>query len=411
MKKIIYIWAMVLVMLALLLQSKQANSQWVQMSNGMGTNRFVQVFTALGNNIFAGTDSGTYRSTNNGSEWTSVNNGLIYDVMSFAISGNNIIAGTGSGVYLSTNNGDSWTAKGLASCNIRSLTVMGTKIFAGVVGGGSAGVFISTDNCETWTQSSLTNAMVLDFMISGTNLFAGTWIGGVYRTTNGGNSWNAVNSGLPIQYGATFAANGTNIYVSMAPGGVFRSTNNGGNWSIVNSPLDTLIVYSFASSGNNIFAGTTYGGIFLSTNNCGSWIRKNQGFNPNPSVSAILITNNYIFAGADYQSVWRRSLSEIIGIQNISTETPSAFSLSQNYPNPFNPVTRIKYNISSIAEGIVTLKVYDVLGKEIETLVNEKQSPGVYEVTFDGTRFASGVYFYRLTAEGYGETKRMTLIK
>ena len=83
------------------------------------------------------------------------------------------------------------------------------------------------------------------------------------------------------------------------------------------------------------------GGVFLSTNNGTNWLNKNQGFNVIPKVYSLLIANNYIFAGTYGQSVWRRSLSEIIGIQNISTEIPSKYSLSQNYPNPFNPTTKL----------------------------------------------------------------------
>jgi hypothetical protein len=99
----------------------------------------------------------------------------------------------------------------------------------------------------------------------------------------------------------------------------------------------------------------------------------------------------------------------VIGIQNISTEIPSSFSLSQNYPNPFNPVTRIKYSLPE--DGQVTLKIYDLLGKEIAVLVNENLRPGTYEVTFNAERLSSGIYFYRLSSGNYSETRRMVFIK
>ncbi|MCX6160668.1 MAG: T9SS type A sorting domain-containing protein, partial [Ignavibacteriae bacterium] len=97
------------------------------------------------------------------------------------------------------------------------------------------------------------------------------------------------------------------------------------------------------------------------------------------------------------------------GIKNISTETPSDFTLEQNYPNPFNPSTTIRSNLPRA--GSVRLAVYDVMGREVETLVNKRQAAGSYEAVWDGTRFASGVYFYRLTAEGFRETKRMLMIR
>jgi hypothetical protein len=103
-----------------------------------------------------------------------------------------------------------------------------------------------------------------------------------------------------------------------------------------------------------------------------------------------------------------------IGIQTISSEIPVRFTLYQNYPNPFNPVTSIKFDIPSLVRrgaGVVVLKVYDVLGREIITLVNEELKPGTYEVEFDGTNYPSGVYYYKLITENYTETRKMILIK
>ena len=98
-----------------------------------------------------------------------------------------------------------------------------------------------------------------------------------------------------------------------------------------------------------------------------------------------------------------------IGIRPISNELPSSFKLYQNYPNPFNPKTKIKMEIAKL--GNVKLVVYDILGQEVAQLVNEKLKPGTYEVTFDGSNYSSGVYFYQLTADGYSETKSMVLLK
>jgi hypothetical protein len=113
--------------------------------------------------------------------------------------------------------------------------------------------------------------------------------------------------------------------------------------------------------------------------------------------------------------------TNLIGIVKISSEVPVKFSLSQNYPNPFNPTTSIRFAIPPL-EGVrgrdVKIIIYDILGREIQTLVNAKLSPGTYEVEFDGTNFASGVYYYTLMVRqggsstgDYFETKRMVLIK
>ena len=88
---------------------------------------------------------------------------------------------------------------------------------------------------------------------------------------------------------------------------------------------------------------------------------------------------------------------------------PNGYSLSQNYPNPFNPATKIKFTLP-IAQ-LVTLKVYDVLGKEVKELVNDYKNSGVYEISFNASDLSSGVYFYRLSVNGFSEAKKMLIIK
>ncbi len=108
--------------------------------------------------------------------------------------------------------------------------------------------------------------------------------------------------------------------------------------------------------------------------------------------------------------------STLVGIKNSKKELPLSFTLYQNYPNPFNPSTRIKYSIPQLEtlHGMsqqVQLKIYDILGREIATLVNKKLSPGNYEVTFDATGLPSGIYFYKLTAGNFTDVKKMILMK
>jgi hypothetical protein len=98
-----------------------------------------------------------------------------------------------------------------------------------------------------------------------------------------------------------------------------------------------------------------------------------------------------------------------VGIKLISTIIPDKYILEQNYPNPFNPTTIIRYQIKDLK--FVNLSVYDMLGKEVVTLVNEKQSSGTYEVQFDGSNLSSGIYFCKIQAEEFSDVKRMILIK
>ena len=102
-------------------------------------------------------------------------------------------------------------------------------------------------------------------------------------------------------------------------------------------------------------------------------------------------------------------INMLMGTQNISSNIPNKFSLEQNYPNPFNPVTKIQYSIAKTSHA--KLKIYDILGREMVTLVNEVKSPGVYVVDFNGSHLASGVYYYRLEAGDFVNVKKMLLIK
>lgn len=105
----------------------------------------------------------------------------------------------------------------------------------------------------------------------------------------------------------------------------------------------------------------------------------------------------------------KRPISEIVSSENNNQNVPSVFKLFQNEPNPFNPSSKFKVQIAKLSDVKVT--VFDGLGREVTTLINEVLQPGSYEVEFDGTNFPSGVYFYRLTAGDYSESKRMVLIK
>jgi hypothetical protein len=108
----------------------------------------------------------------------------------------------------------------------------------------------------------------------------------------------------------------------------------------------------------------------------------------------------------DYATV---KLTQLIGITPISNEIPERFQLEQNYPNPFNPATHFQFRVRNF--GFVQLKIYDILGNEIETIVSGELKPGTYKADWDGSKYSSGVYFYKLSAGDYTETKKMMLTK
>ena len=123
-------------------------------------------------------------------------------------------------------------------------------------------------------------------------------------------------------------------------------------------------------------------------------------------------TNPYYCA--QHGGVGGVGMSGVITVENATDISDDGFAiyqfeLQQNYPNPFNPSTNIQYAISSMQ--FVTLKVYDILGREVATLFNEEKPAGIYDVEFNGTQLSSGTYFYQLKAGSFIETKKMTLLK
>lgn len=397
------------------------NAQWVQVTNGMSNLSVFSLSTSTGNMIFAGTRyDGVFLSSNNGDTWipTSLNN---IAIQSIAISGNNIYAGTfgfpvSYGVYKSTNNGTNWTQTLLNTQIVKSLAVNGNNVFAGTdFNGSNYGIYTSTNNGINWTQT-LIDKIIYSLIVNGNNVFAGSSLYGVYLSTNNGTNW--VQTSLTTGTIHAFAINGNNIFAGTAGSGVYLSTNNGINWA--QTPLNAQIVWALAASGNNIFAGADLLGVYISNNNGTYWVQRNEGMG-NLSVNALTIFNGYVFAGTTDNGVYRRPISELLGVQTISNQIPSQFSLSQNYPNPFNPSTKIRFAIPDIGQRHafdVRLNVYNMPGEEITTLVNEQLNPGTYEADFDGSNYSSGVYYYKLAVHQGGsstgdftETKKMILIK
>ncbi len=136
----------------------------------------------------------------------------------------------------------------------------------------------------------------------------------------------------------------------------------------------------------------------------GVWMIKRVTPSVNVDLSGLGIPLSFSVPGNKYELE-----NPTTGIQNVSSETPSSFSMQQNYPNPFNPVTNIKFSIPKSSN--VRIAVYDISGKEVDVLVNDNINAGTYQVSWNAERFSSGTYFCRMSSSGFTETKRMTLIK
>ena len=207
----------------------------------------------------------------------------------------------------------------------------------------------------------------------------------------------------------SLALSGTNLYAGTGGSGIFLSTNNGTSWMAINYGLSGYGVLSLLVSGTNLFAGTDYG-VFLSTNNGSRWMEVDSGLMNYIVVHSLAVSGTNLFAGTGGSGVWRRPLSEMAtSVERVSTDIPTLFSLSQNYPNPFNPATTISFSLPS--RSFVTLKVFDILGKEVSTLVSQELPSGAYSRQWNATNISTGVYFYRLQAGTYSETKKLLLLR
>ncbi len=384
-------------------------AQWVHASIGVAEGPILS-FAAKGNILYAGTGNlnGLYISSNSGLSWsqTPLNHQWVY---SLAVKGNSIFAGSGAlnGLYLSTDNGVSWSILPLNEF-IHSLAVNDNYVIAGT----GNGVYLSSNNGAVWTQTSFTDRTIQTMAVNGNDIFAGS--DGIYLSVNNGNSW--AHTSLDNQLVYSIAVNGNALYCGVQSGGVYKSTDNGANW--LQTSLNNIDAFSVAIEGENIFAATYWHGIYVSNNAGATWTQRNENLFSG-AVREVYIFNSYIFAGTSDSGVYRRQLGELIGIKPISNEIPRKFVLYQNYPNPFNPTTKIKFDVPADLKqqtADVKLIIYDVLGRVVAELVNEKLNPGTYETEWDASQFASGIYFYQLTVSSeqltvYAQTKKLVLIK
>lgn len=213
------------------------------------------------------------------------------------------------------------------------------------------------------------------------------------------------------------------FYAVCAEKGIYVSEDFGFNFIPLNNGLplgapDNNYYNEIVGVGTKLFTLNNSKGIYYSSNNGLSWVNVNSNINGLRVYGQIGVDNNYLYCIAyknyssepDYVRLYRRPLSDFtVGVSAISSETPSRFTLGQNYPNPFNPSTKISFSIPK--NEFVSIKVFDISGKEIAQLVNNEMKAGSYEYTFNGSSLASGVYFYRISTPNFTETKKMTLVK
>jgi len=341
-----------------------------------------------------------FKTTNTGENWTKIyqSSGLmtseyyldvfpVDSLIYLARGGTDATSSVGS-LYLSMNNGINFTntnaifgAKAEKLCFLNSQTGWVTSSYSTDIPFSIRKILKTTNHGQNWTMqyrdSALQNGFSnLDFKVQFINQNTGY---GLYhkeysvvkfiKTTNGGTTWDSAS--LPyIKYESMY----------------FADVNTG--W----------ICHGFYPDSVS---------IIRTTNRGTDWQVQKRG---NASLNAIYFINNLTGWAVGFNGVIMKTVTGgVTGVQNISSEMPSSYSLRQNYPNPFNSMCNVQFTM--LNAGNVKLVVYDIMGREVQTLVNERLKPGTYETSFDGSMLNSGVYFYKLFTEGFTETKKMLMIK
>lgn len=380
-----------------------------------------------------------------------------------------------SGVYRTTNAGTTWVHlpnDGITESSIGIQAIAVDPIYSNTVyisvwdpnaGDAIYGLYKSTNGGTSWFPITSGIGVIKNFLCIVINplnhsvVYAGTSTSSshpteqtrIYRSNNGGTNWFNISNGLPPTQGLTThdpvramsiesidtARVIAGLFVSETVyGGVYLTTNGGASWTRRQTGLPTNVgdyprsILIRPGSTTEFFVGfgnaTNSGiGVYRTVNTGLNWVNFNGGaLSSTTTVRALNFKttgDSTLFAGGAHptlgsgQGVFAYTFLPV-GIKNESNTIPDKFALGQNYPNPFNPTTKIQFSIPLLrgARGVsVQLIVYDVLGRELTVPVNEQLKPGSYEVEWDGTNYPGGVYFYRLTANDFTETRKMILLK
>jgi photosystem II stability/assembly factor-like uncharacterized protein len=365
-------------------------------------------------NVFAcGQEGIIIGSKDGGNHWLKLydSNNNVYLNGIFCKTQNEIWAvGQGGIVIQSKDGGNNWNEFYLDYSWLTDITFLGDYGF--IIGNDSEGalIYVSADGGKTWIREHQFPQITYLDKIKFADSELG-WIStdeGILRTTDAGHSWEVI-PGSPI-FCRDFAIDGNyawTVYLHR----VFFTTNAGSTWIEVNvfeqtNSIKDIYSITFVNK-NNGWLCVSDGRIYKTTDSGFTWSLDDQICGMSLFSIRFVSVNNGWAVGTGGTIIHFGSPS--VDVDDPDNFTTNKFSLSQNYPNPFNPSTKIKFVIPNSL--FVNLIVYDVLGREVATLVSEEKLPGEYEVEFEGNNLSSGVYCYQMRAGDFTDTKKFVLLK
>lgn len=362
-----------------------SGQQWA--FSGLTGKRVSNIFAAPNGDLFGYSHTSSiayiHRSTDNGVTWTDVY------TRNFA----NNYAGGGGMVFPSDG----------------SIVASFAVTVGPTVGDVASYIFKSTDGGNNWVQKAVIQSGFVGGMelLADGRIFIGTSLSGVKMSTNNGENWVNMNTFPPIYIDNILKDKDNVIYICDAYG-PNRSTDNGQTFVPV-SPLNSGVMTeaSFVDSRGDFYISYNHNNIYRSTNKGDTWQLINNGLSSNTYICSFTEANGKVYAGTNNSGAFY-FVPDVTAISN-SSESAVNFRLIQNYPNPFNPSTKISFSIEK--SSFVNLSVFDVSGKLVSSLINENKPAGNYNINFDASNLAGGVYFYRLSADGFTQTKKMILTK
>lgn len=372
--------------------------------------------------------SGTIRQTTDGGlNWTYKTSGTINTLKKTAIltDENIVVVGTRGTILKTTDQGTTWSSKtsGL-NLDLYGVSFGGRLSEVGIAVGDNGTILRTTDQGETWEP--VTSDINIIKQINYRSVALGNENNGVIvgqngallLTSNGGLSWYNSPSYIPnVNFVFTIMVNENTAFATGENGTIIKTTNAGETWETIGTGVNnTLYRIRFADDLNAISVGTD--GIILKTTDGGvSWVNETSGttnnlnclFVVNDQVSYTGGTDGIILKTTDGGANWFQQGVYSSPVNSFETKE---INLSV-YPNPSNPNSVINYSISDLS--YVTIKIFDILGKELSVLVNDVHDKGVYSVSFDGEKLSSGMYFCKIVVQDKSgitaKTMKIILVK